>query len=478
MSGLTERVYTHSPIPVQQAFVAAYGLWWYRRRFNRHFDPLVRQFKERECWTEDQFAEYQDKRLREVLAIAHRSEYYRGLFTEAGVGDKTSPQEALRRLPVLTTETLRSRGHELLTSSPPPKGTLTLKSSGTTGTPKKLYYTEEYHAFQLAVREARNYNWAGVTHRDRRVMFGLRKVCSFDQQKPPFWRFSPVENLAYASIFHLSPRFMPDYLKFLREYKPAIIMGFPSAINTLAQFALENNDLPAPAKAVFTTSEAVSAHARQAIEAAWQCRIQDHYGAVEGCMFASQCEHGHYHVSPEVGIIEIVDEDGWPCPPGVLGEVVCTSLENTLQPLIRYRIGDVARWSVEQSCPCGRNMPILEAIEGRFEDLCFTTDGRRVSWFDPVFEGVKNFSESQVVQEALGSFTVYIVPNNGFGEGEVERIKANMRWHVGEAETRVETVDAIPRSKSGKFQAVICKLSPEERVALDAANRKVLQGTR
>ncbi|MEJ7712195.1 MAG: AMP-binding protein [Pyrinomonadaceae bacterium] len=185
-------------------------------------------------------------------------------------------------------------------------------------------------------------------------MFGVRKVCRFDQKRPPFWRFSPAEDMAYASIYHLSPEFLPHYTKFLRSYQPRVMMGCPSALHTIAQYALESGDLPAPAKAVFTTSEAVTTQAREAIEQAWQCRVYDRYGAVEGCASASQCEHGRYHVSPEVGIIEIVDSEGRHCPPGVMGEMICTGLQNTLQPLIRYRIGDAARWATTQTCECGR----------------------------------------------------------------------------------------------------------------------------
>jgi len=52
-----------------------------------------------------------------------------------------------------------------------------------------------------------------------------------------------------------------------------------------------------------------------------QCRVYDRYGAVEGCVFASQCEHGRYHVSPEVGIVELVDHEGRPVRNGEIGEV-------------------------------------------------------------------------------------------------------------------------------------------------------------
>ena len=63
-------------------------------------------------------------------------------------------------------------------------------------------------------------------------------------------------------------------------------------------------------------------------------------------MLAFQCEYGRYHVSPEVGIIEIINVEGQPCSLGELGEVICNGLNNFLQPLIRYQIGDVARWAI------------------------------------------------------------------------------------------------------------------------------------
>ena len=102
---------------------------------------------------------------------------------------------------------------------------------------------------------ARNLAWAGVSYRARRVMFGVRKFCRFDQAKPPFWRFSIAENMAYASVYHLSPKNIPTYLDFLRSYRPEMIMGYPSALHVIAQFALEHNDMPGPARAIFTTSE-------------------------------------------------------------------------------------------------------------------------------------------------------------------------------------------------------------------------------
>jgi phenylacetate-CoA ligase len=458
-----DTLYLNSPIWMQQIMVAVFGRNWQRRRYSSQFEMLLIEFKARDNWLENQFKSYQEEKLGQIIRKAGRSPYYRGIFASYGISpDKYSPDN-LSRLPLLSKETLRVKGNTLLTEKKIPKGTIIFKSSGTTGTPTEIYYSPEFHALELAAPAARNLGWAGVNYQERRVMFGVRKVCNFRQDKPPFWRFSPSENMAYASIYHLSPRFLPDYTKFLRSYKPAMIMGYPSALYTIARYALDRDDYPAPAKAVFTTSETVTVRQREAIEKAWQCKIFDRYGAVEGCMFASQCEYGRYHVSPEVGIIEILDHDGNPCPLGVQGEVICTGLQNTLQPLIRYRIGDVASWAIEQSCPCGRQMPILETIEGRFEDICITPDGREMLRFDTVFKGVDNIKEAQVIQEQLDRFTILVIPSSGFGDQEIEKIKSNMKLHVGEVATIVKLVPNIPRSSSGKFRAVICNLPPEKK---------------
>jgi phenylacetate-CoA ligase len=466
MSGLGEYIYLKSPVWMQQAAVATYGWWWYRRRFSAHFHRLVGEYKERERWTSEQLQDYQETQLDKVLAAARHSPYYRQALVEAGIKGDTPPLDALARMPLLSKDALRLHARDLVTQDPLPKGTLVQKTSGTTGTPTEIYYDLQFHAMELAVPEARNLHWAGVNYRDRRVMFGVRKVCRFSQDRPPFWRFSPVEDMAYASIYHLSYQFLPAYLEFLGDYRPAVVMGYPSALYAVARHALDTGDLPTPARAVFTTSETVTEQMREAIEAAWQCRIFDRYGAVEGCVFASQCEHGRYHVSPEVGLIEILDTDGLPCPPGQVGEVICTGLQNTLQPLIRYRIGDAARWSTEKMCPCGRSLPMLEAIEGRFEDMCYTPDGRQTLRFDAVFKGVTKIREAQVVQERPDLFVIRVIPADGFSQQDIDQIQNNMRLHVGAVETRVQPVREIPRSASGKFRAVVCHLSAEQKETL------------
>jgi len=457
-----DALYLRSPLWLQNASVAAYGWWWHRRRFGEHYRHLVRELIEHERWTSEEIERYQGSRLDEVLRAALQSPYYRPLVEQAGVSSAMRLRDALAGLPLLSKQQLRTSSKALLTGRAP-RGTITFKSSGTTGTPTEIFYTRQFHAVEVAVIEARNLRWAGATYRERRVMFGARKICRFDQDQPPFWRFSPAENLAYASVYHLTPKFLPAYIRFLRSFKPVVVMGYPSALYAVAQFALAHNEVLPAATGVFTSAERVEDHMRDVIERAWQTRLFDRYGAVEGCVSASQCEHGRYHVNPEVGIVEILDGQGRPVGPGVDGEVVCTGLQNLLQPLIRYRIGDTARWATDQTCPCGRQFPILDGINGRVEDVCYTADGRQIVRFDTVFKGVDRIREAQVIQDAIDAFRVDVVPAGGFNADDVKLIAQNLRVHVGNVGVKVECVPSIPRTAAGKFRAVICRLSPEEK---------------
>ncbi|MFN2447163.1 MAG: hypothetical protein ABR606_16475, partial [Vicinamibacterales bacterium] len=176
-------LYSKSPVWAQQIMVAVWGHWWYRRRFGARFQRLQAEYIAREQWSRPQFEAYQEARLGELLAAAGKSPYYADVFAAAGNTPDMSPRAALARIPCLSKETLRTRAKDLLTEKPLPRGTQVFKSSGTTGTPTEIYSTPEFHAHQTAVRAARNQRWAGVPYNARRVMFGVRKVCRFDQKR-------------------------------------------------------------------------------------------------------------------------------------------------------------------------------------------------------------------------------------------------------------------------------------------------------
>jgi len=109
---------------------------------------------------------------------------------------------------------------------------------------------------------------------------------------------------------------------------------------------------------------------RNRVEQAWHVKVYDTYGATEYAPIAAECAYGRKHLFEDGAIIEIADERG-PVPPGVAGDrVLLTIFNRWTQPLIRYEISDMVR-PIAGACECGRPFQLIEAVEGRFEDVLF-----------------------------------------------------------------------------------------------------------
>lgn len=93
------------------------------------------------------------------------------------------------------------------------------------------------------------------------------------------------------------------------------------------------------------------------------------YASTEVCStFAQGPKCYGNHLNPDLAIVEILDDRGRTCPPGVPGRVVITPLGQHAMPLIRFDTGDVAAIHLS-SCPCGRRTPRLGPILGRYAQL-------------------------------------------------------------------------------------------------------------
>ena len=188
------------------------------------------------------------------------------------------------------------------------------------------------------------------------------------------------------------------------------------------------------------------------------CKIFEEYSTVENAIFASECEHGGLHVSSDAGVVEILRPDGTPCDPGEVGEVVATSFMRRYQPFIRYRLGDMAAWATDP-CPCGRELPCLQEVVGRIEDVVVGPDGRQMVRFHGIFVNQPNVVEGQIIQEALDRIRTKVVPTANFGQLDVEEIQQRVRQRLGDVEVLVECVPEIPRTSAGKFKAVVSELA-------------------
>jgi phenylacetate-coenzyme A ligase PaaK-like adenylate-forming protein len=198
---------------------------------------------------------------------------------------------------------------------------------------------------------------------------------------------------------------------------------------------------------------------RRRVDEAWgKGKLFDIYGATESGTLAAECvHHTGYHLFEDLVIPEVVDQDNRPVPPGVYGDkLLITVLFGRTQPLIRYELSDSVRLSGKQ-CPCGRPFALIDAIQGRMEDILrFPAAAGGEVPIDPVvFDQVMDRlpgGEWQVVQETDGLNILLSGATQGYSdEGLVEEL----RRALAEAGAivppiRVLHVPAIPRSATGK----------------------------
>jgi phenylacetate-CoA ligase len=335
-------------------------------------------------------------------------------------------------------------------------------TSGTSGKPLELWLSRQAVAAWYALFEARCRRWYGLTRHQRWAILGGHLVAPVSQTKPPFWVWNAGLNQLYLSVFHLSPVFAPAYIDAIRKARVRYIVGYPSALDALAESILRMRVTDLDLAAVITNAEPLLGGQREHIEAAFRCPVRETYGMSEIVAAANQCEHGSMHLWPEAGVLELT-EGGQPVPRGTPGELLSTGLVNPDMPLIRYRTADRCVLGAESpGCPCGRGLPLLGAIEGRSDDIIYTRDGRRVGRLDPIFKASLPIQEAQVIQEALDRIRVVYVPDTGFDTRSRQSLVRLVRDRLGDVEIVLESSQRIPRGANGKFCAVLCRLPQDE----------------
>ena len=452
-----ENLYKHSPTWLQNAMVSTYGVYWHWARFGGDSKKHKRGYQEREYFSTEKWSEYQQQKLKELLEIClTQVPYFRDTWSKST--QLAVKNGYLNGIPLLEKDPIRSNPNLFRRQDMNPFPKFVFHTSGTTGTPIISTFTLSELRNSMALREVRSANWAGVSFKDARATFSGRMVEPDPQQDKDIYRYNVAEKQVYFSAFHLKPQTASRYVNALKKHKVIWMTGYAVSFYLLAKYILDQNLKVPPLQAIITTSEKLTEEMRLVMQKAYQCRVYEEYSTVESALFASECEHSRLHVSPDVGIVEILRPDGTPCQQGEIGEVVTTCLIRSYQPLVRFRLGDLAAWDPEP-CPCGRQMPVIKEVVGRIEDIVTGPDGRQLVRFHGIFVDQPHVIEGQIIQESLTNFTVKIVPTSGFSELDVLDIQKRMHLRLGEGvEIKVEQVQEIPRTSSGKFQAVISKV--------------------
>jgi len=361
---------------------------------------------------------------------------------------------ALGDFPILERADLQAHVAELRDPTRPERVMDLDASGGSTGEPVRLYHDADYWRWECAT-EAFVQAWWGVKPWSSvAVLWG--EDGNADETS---WKQRLVDRLLgrrTLNVFDLEGDGLDAFLDDLPRFRPAVLMGYASALELCAARVEERGGLGFHPTVIRSAAESLFPERRARIERGFGQVVRDMYGSRESASMAADGPDGRLYVLGHGRVIELVDDDGAPVPPGEPGRVLVTDLTNRAFGLIRYANGDVASWAPDDGAPHACPFPVLERIWGRTSDFITTPEGLRVhgEWFTHLFyghDGVRRFRVHQTSRERVDVLT----------EGDVAAatmapLLTAMRERLG---PRVEVtwcpVDHIEMTPTGKHRYTV-----------------------
>jgi phenylacetate-CoA ligase len=332
--------------------------------------------------------EMQSQRLRAIVKHVYKSNAsYRRLFEQAGVRpEDIRTADDIVKLPMTNKDILRESYPLGLSCVPREKIVEMHMSSGSTGTPVVMPYTEN-DLKQWAECMARCYRMAGAKPGDATQitpLFGLFNG-----------GFGMYHGARAAGLFVIpaGPGNTARQIRLAKDLKTRVFTAVVSYGVRLMEILEEQNETLPDLKIGIFGAEAFSESMKKKISEGLNIDVFDIYGMTEsggvGTLGMDCPAHDGLHVWEDQYIIEIIDpKTKEPVDDGEEGELVFTSLTREALPMIRFRTADLTRVISRDVCECGRTHLKIAPITGRRDDML-------------IVKGV-NFFPKQIEQTLLG----------------------------------------------------------------------------
>jgi phenylacetate-CoA ligase len=422
------------------------------------YGRYLREFEATQYWSRAEIEALQTRRLRALLThAAKHCPFYAARFRQAGFSPETMDSfDQFYTLPRLTKSEIQKYGAEMTATNQDAAKRVRNQTGGSTGSPLQFWVDRERFTSRKASTTRHN-RWAGMNPGDwLAVLWGARLDLA---SRPGLWgrlRNELVGRQIELNTSRLREEDWQAFIRMLRQKRPRFLLAYAQSAVLFARYLRERGVSDIHFESVITTAEVLSPGQREEIEAAFHAEVFNRYGCREVSVIASECScHSGLHVNAEALLVEIEADPEIPAPSG---KVLVTDLLNYSMPLIRYEIGDVAAWARQQSCPCGRGLPLLEDIRGRITDFIELRDGTRISGpaLTLVIADMADVSQVQFVQKDAGLIELRVVPGKSYGLRTRDELKRRLGAYVGDqARIEISDVPAIRSESSGKYRFVI-----------------------
>ncbi len=308
-------------------------------------------------------------KLRQAVDRALTTPHYGLKWAATGIrsGADIRTLDDLRRLPFTVKDDLRQAFPDGLKAVPQEKIVRMHASSGTTGIPTVIYYTQD-DVNRWAELGARSAAATGCTNLDvfqNMMSYGL---------------FTGGLGLHYAAerlgmlVIPVGGGNTQRQIKLMKDFGTTVVHATPSYLlhvyDRLAEFGVDRRELRL--KRAFVGAEPHTEEMRCRLQALWDIEVFNSYGLSEmnGPGVAFECTHrAGMHLWEDAYLMEIIDPiSGEVLPEGAEGELVLTILDRQATPLLRYRTRDLTS-IVSEPCLCGRTHRRIRRIKGRSDDM-------------------------------------------------------------------------------------------------------------
>ena len=403
----------------------------------------------------EEIEKIQLERLQETVSRVYANvEPYRKKMDEAGIKpEDIKSLDDLKRLPFVTKQDMRDNYPFGLFAVPKDKLVRIHASSGTTGKPTVVGYTQgDLETWTECV--SRIACMGGATEKDvAQICFG-------------YGMFTGALGLHYglerigAAIVPSSTGNSEKQIMYMQDFETSLLVATPSYALRLAEVAREMGVDPEKdlkVKIALVGSELLTDAMREEMHKYWgkDIKITSNYGMSElmGPGVSGEClETCGMHINEDFFIPEIIDPaTGEVLPAGEQGELVITCIKKEGIPLIRYRTKDITRLFYEK-CKCGRTFCRMENLSGRSDDMLKI---RGVNVFPSQIE------EVILSIEELGPHYEIVLERDGYLD------KLTVKVELAQITDSFATLERISKTLKNKLKVV---LGLDAKIMLESPN--------
>jgi phenylacetate-CoA ligase len=263
----------------------------------------------------------------------------------------------------------------------------------------------------------------------------------------------------------LSPHIdsVSELVERINEFRPDVIRAYGSVAGILFRRAREQGlRLHRPGAVVYGGDSMPEAD-RQLIEHDYGVPVYSTYQSAEALQIAFTCEERRgFHISVDDVALRVLRDDGSEALPGESGHLILSNLTNFAMVILNYRIGDMVALGAGR-CRCGRNLALLERIDGRSDDLVATPAGGLFHSLSllPLVQKVEGIVQVQLVQTHLDRVVIRAVSRRDASRAAAaQRMLAELRSRLGDGmRIEVEWVDVILPGANSKVKAVVSEVA-------------------